>query len=187
MAVPAIQTAPTWGRTLRQPELEELESQSMLSVRSPPEQPSLRHLELYGPSDAASLPSRLQAGVLSHPAVATQLGQDLYPGVVEGIVQRITFRAADSGFAVLKVSAIMQQGLPAEQHLNGARRQESVTHTGRRRQQTQPGIVTVTGIFPNVSAGQLLHFEGDWVDHTTHGRQLQSVRLFLCSTALMLS
>ena len=178
MAVPAIQTAPTWGRTQRHPAIEELESRSTLPARSPLEQPSMRQLDLYGAPDAISVPTRVVNGGLPHFAVAAQHEQAPLPGSVEGTVLRITFRAADSGFAVLKVSVSKQQGLPAEQNLNGARRHTTAHNDGRRRQQQQPqpGIVTVTGIFPDISAGQLVRFEGDWVDHTTHGRQLQSLR-----------
>ena len=184
MAVPAIQTAPTWARTLRHLEAEETDAQRIASAFPPQEEPAPPSYEQpIARGHDFSLAADAAPGVLSwdrngltHSAVTTQRGEGTCPGIVEGTVLRITFRAADSGFAVLKVRAIKQQGLPAEQHLNGAQRQHPASREGRRRQQTQAGIITVTGIFPDVSAGQVLRFEGDWVDHTTHGRQLQSMR-----------
>ena len=183
MAAPAIQTAPTWARSLRHTELHEVDDLPAKSAFSPhqqrvlesPEQPTARQRDLFLESDAPPGAQNWDRSSLAQPAASVQR-QDVYPGVVEGTVQRITFRAADSGFAVLKVSMTKQQGLSAEQHLNLSRRQTAAQRDGRRRQQAPPGIITVTGIFPDVSTGQVLRCEGHWVDHTTHGHQLQSMR-----------
>ena len=181
MAVPAIQTAPTWARSLRHAEVDEVDGLSIAPAFMPheqsalpsPEQPISWRQEPYSDADGAQTARGWEFDGLAQSA---QQSPSSYPGLVEGTVLRITFRAADTGFAVLKVRASKQQGLPAEQQLNGTQRQGSAARGGRRRQQTQPDIITVTGTFPDVSAGQLLRFEGDWVDHTTHGRQLQSMR-----------
>ena len=184
MAAPAIQTAPTWARSLRHTELEEIDDLPSRSAYSPHEQrvlssleqPTARQQDMSQESDAAQFVHNWDRSGLAQSAASAQQRQEPYPGVVEGTVVRVTFRAADSGFAVLKVSATKQQGLSAEQHLSLSRRQTPAQRDGRRRQQTAPGIVTVTGIFPDVSAGQRLRIEGHWVDHTTHGHQLQSMR-----------
>ncbi len=183
MAAPAIQTAPTWARSLRHAELADVDDLPAGSAFSPHEQrivtsleqPTARQQNLFLEDTAPNVQSWDRSG-LRQSAAAAQQRQETYPGVVEGTVARITFRAADSGFAVLKVSATQQEGLSAEQHLSLSQRQKPAHRDGRRRQQTAPGIVTVTGIFPDVSAGQRLRIEGHWVEHTTHGHQLQSMR-----------
>ncbi len=191
MAAPAIQTAPTWARSLRHAELADIDDLPAGSAYSPREQrvvtsfeqPTARQRYLFLEADAApTVPSWDRSG-LRQSAASAQQRQESYPGVVEGTVARITFRAVDSGFAVLKVSATQQEGLSAEQHLNLSQRQKPAQRDGRRRQQTAPGIVTVTGIFPDVSAGQRLRIEGHWVEHTTHGHQLQSMRCSVSKAA----
>ena len=182
MAVPAIQTAPTWGRTLRHIEVEEVDAQRIAPAFPTHEQPTALQHNLTLAADAAPDALRWDRNGLTQSAVSTQRPQGSYPGIVEGTVLRITFRATDSGFAVLKVRTNKQQGLPAEQHPSSAQRLGLASRDGRRRQQNEPGIITVTGIFPDISAGQLLRFEGEWVDHTTHGRQLQSMRYISHST-----
>jgi exodeoxyribonuclease V alpha subunit len=70
------------------------------------------------------------------------------PESLSGIIERVTFHNADTGFAVLRVQA-----------------------HGRREE------VTVVGQIPSVVAGEYLEATGEWVDDRDHGRQFKAESL----------
>ena len=61
-----------------------------------------------------------------------------------GTLDRITYRADDSGYTVARLKAPGQKAL-----------------------------VTVVGRLPDIQPGELLELEGDWVEHRSHGRQFE--------------
>ncbi len=65
---------------------------------------------------------------------------------VQGIVERVTYHAEDSGYTVARLKA------------PGAR-----------------DLVTIVGRFPDIHAGQSLRLTGYWRDHATYGQQFQVV------------
>ncbi len=65
-----------------------------------------------------------------------------------GIIERVTFHNADTGFAVLRVQA-----------------------RGRR------GLVTVVGQMPTAVAGEYIHANGEWVQDRVHGEQFKAAEL----------
>lgn len=65
--------------------------------------------------------------------------------LVSGLVERVTFHDADSGFCVLRVDV-----------------------RGRR------GLVTIVGHAPQVAAGEHVHATGAWVHDRTHGPQFKA-------------
>lgn len=66
---------------------------------------------------------------------------------VQGIVERVTFHAEDSGYTVARLKAAGMRDL-----------------------------VTIVGSFPDIHAGQTLRLQGYWRDHPKYGQQLQVVR-----------
>ena len=74
---------------------------------------------------------------------------------LNGDIERIQYRNADSGFTVMKL------------RLDGER----------------TGNVTVTGIFPTVEEGHYLRLIGRWTEHKIYGRQFQSMRALAPNTA----
>ena len=67
---------------------------------------------------------------------------------LSGTVERVTFHSEDTGFSVLKVKV-----------------------------KGEADLVTVIGRIPNVSVGEFLTAEGDWVMDPTHGNQLKATIL----------
>ncbi len=65
---------------------------------------------------------------------------------VQGIVERVTFHAEDSGYTVARLKA------PGERDL-----------------------ITIIGRFPEIHAGQTLRLTGYWREHPKYGRQFQVV------------
>jgi len=65
---------------------------------------------------------------------------------LQGIVERVTYHAEDSGYTVARLKA-----------------------SGER------DLVTILGRFPDIHAGQTLHLTGFWRDHPKYGRQFQVV------------
>ncbi len=65
---------------------------------------------------------------------------------VQGIVERVTYHAEDSGYTVARLKA------PGERDL-----------------------LTIVGRFPDIHAGQTLRLTGFWREHLTYGRQFQVV------------
>ena len=63
---------------------------------------------------------------------------------VQGIVERVTFHAEDSGYTVARFKA------PGERDL-----------------------ITIIGRFPDIHAGQTLRLTGYWREHPKYGRQFQ--------------
>ncbi len=63
---------------------------------------------------------------------------------VQGIVERVTFHAEDSGYTVARLKAAGMRDL-----------------------------VTIVGNFPDIHAGQTLRLQGYWRDHPKYGQQLQ--------------
>lgn len=93
---------------------------------------------------------------------------------VAGVVQRVTYRAQETGFCVLKLQ--LEAGYSAPP---AARSGQGSGGRGRGRGRTDESLVTVTGIFPRetVNKGQRLRFTGRWVHHNTYGQQLHADRL----------
>ncbi len=67
---------------------------------------------------------------------------------LSGIIERVTFHNADTGFAVLRVQA-----------------------SGRR------GVVTVVGHLPSATAGEYVEAAGEWVQDRDHGLQFKADQL----------
>src|SRR5260370_40587226 len=65
---------------------------------------------------------------------------------VQGIVERVTYHAEDSGYTVARLKA------PGERDL-----------------------LTIVGRFPDIHAGQTLRLTGFWREHLSYGRQFQVV------------
>src|SRR5258708_11586509 len=65
---------------------------------------------------------------------------------LQGIVERVTYHAEDSGYTVARLKA------PGERDL-----------------------ITILGRFPDIHAGQTLRLIGNWRDHPQYGRQFQVV------------
>ena len=70
--------------------------------------------------------------------------------MITGSVERVTFYNPENGYTVLRL-------LPASRVPGGDR----------------DGFITVTGNLPEVSAGEHLRIQGQWVNHPKHGRQFQ--------------
>jgi exodeoxyribonuclease V alpha subunit len=70
---------------------------------------------------------------------------------LSGVVERVTFHNADSGFAVLRVQVV-----------------------GRR------AIVTVVGTVPSVNAGERVEATGQWIMDRQHGEQFKASTLRCC-------
>ena len=123
--------------------------------------------------------SRFGAGAAQAATAPESTGND-YSGMVEGTVRHVTFRATDTGFTVLKVEVNRQHGAPANDSSvqPPARSRAWQTANGKRQRQRKPdeGVTTVIGQFQQLSKGQLLRFEGHWVEHSTFGSQLQALR-----------
>ncbi len=66
---------------------------------------------------------------------------------ITGILERITYRADDTGYTVARLK------LPG-----------------------QKTVITVVGRLPEVQPGESLELEGDWIDHRSHGRQFEVIR-----------
>lgn len=73
---------------------------------------------------------------------------------VSGTIQRITYTSEDTGYTVAKMKVTDSKGfsIPASK--------------GR------PGLVTVTGKFPEMAAGQQWTCHGTWTKHRSYGPQL---------------
>lgn len=126
--------------------------------------------------DAPALGRPMLAGV-DAAAGAAAPGAVVYSGVVEGSVRHVTFRAADTGYTVLRVEATMQEGLPAGPTAQQARPQrQAAGGRGRKQSAAQAGLITVTGTFETLNKGQRLRFEGRWVEHPSFGNQLHASR-----------
>ena len=65
-------------------------------------------------------------------------------GIVEGVVERLTYHSAESGYTVARFKA------PRSSEL-----------------------ITIVGTFPNIQPGQTLQLEGAWRDHPKYGSQFQ--------------
>src|SRR5437660_10631158 len=65
---------------------------------------------------------------------------------LQGIVERVTYHAEDSGYTVARLKA------PGERDL-----------------------ITIRGRFPDIHAGQTLRLVGNWREHPKYGRQFQVV------------
>ncbi|MBW4516794.1 MAG: ATP-dependent RecD-like DNA helicase [Timaviella obliquedivisa GSE-PSE-MK23-08B] len=65
-------------------------------------------------------------------------------GIVEGVVERLTYHSAESGYTVARFKA------PRASEL-----------------------ITIVGTFPNIQPGQTLQLEGAWRDHPKYGSQFQ--------------
>src|SRR5258708_14330774 len=65
---------------------------------------------------------------------------------LQGIVERVTYHAEDSGYTVARLKA------PGERDL-----------------------ITILGRFPDIHAGQTLRLVGSWREHPKYGRQFQVV------------
>ncbi len=63
-----------------------------------------------------------------------------------GSLERITYRAEDTGYTVAQI-----------------------------RPHARRGLITAVGRMPGVQPGELLHLEGAWVEHRAHGRQFEVV------------
>jgi exodeoxyribonuclease V alpha subunit len=79
------------------------------------------------------------------PAPKTAKNEAAPRETLAGSVERVTFHNADSGFAVLKVTARGQRDL-----------------------------VTVVGHAPTISAGEFIHATGLWITDRTHGLQFKA-------------
>ena len=77
--------------------------------------------------------------------------------VLEGTVERITFRNDDNGYTVLRL-------LPETD--------DDTSHQGRFTSAPMTAPVTVVGRFPAVAVGERLRLWGRWVHHPQYGRQL---------------
>jgi exodeoxyribonuclease V alpha subunit len=66
------------------------------------------------------------------------------PGIVEGVVERLTYHSAESGYTVARFKA------PRASEL-----------------------MTIVGTFPNIQPGQTLQLEGFWREHPKYGSQFQ--------------
>src|SRR5205809_4134615 len=84
------------------------------------------------PSDPSMLPGRMKA----------------MAETLSGIIERVTFHNADTGFVVLRVQA-----------------------KGRR------GVITVVGHLPSAAAGEYLEASGAWVQDRDHGPQFKAEQL----------
>jgi exodeoxyribonuclease V alpha subunit len=66
------------------------------------------------------------------------------PGIVEGVVERLTYHSAESGYTVARFKP------PRASEL-----------------------ITIVGTFPNIQPGQTLQLEGFWREHPKYGSQFQ--------------
>ena len=71
---------------------------------------------------------------------------------LSGSIERISYYNAENGYSVLRLRAD-QRNLPGVSY---------------------DGLVTVTGNFPEISAGEYLRLSGRWVNHPKHGPQFQA-------------
>ena len=78
---------------------------------------------------------------MAMPSPATQTDRE----VLAGIVERVTFHSADTGFCVLRVKA-----------------------RGHR------DLATIVGHAATISAGEWITASGDWVNDRTHGQQFKA-------------
>ena len=79
-------------------------------------------------------------------------------GTVSGTVSRVTYRAPDSDYVVLRVRADAVSGAPASAGLAAS--------------PARPATVTVVGSLPGVREGAVVTFGGAWGDHPRFGCQL---------------
>ena len=79
------------------------------------------------------------------PATSTRVSQGQLSEALAGLVERVTFHSADSGFCVLRVKARGQRDL-----------------------------VTVTGHAAAIAAGEWVQMSGTWVNDRTHGLQFKA-------------
>ncbi|KAK9822626.1 hypothetical protein WJX81_000268 [Elliptochloris bilobata] len=94
-------------------------------------------------------------------------------GLVEGSVQRVTFRSDDTGYSVLQVKVAHATGMPPT-----AAAAQPAKLSGRPRRSSAPkhGMVTVVGALPHAAVGQMLRFAGAWHSHDKFGVQLVAAR-----------
>ncbi|WP_206818371.1 helix-hairpin-helix domain-containing protein [Chroococcus sp. FPU101] len=78
---------------------------------------------------------------------SASLGQSKASESLTGVIERITFHAEDSGYTVARLKVSGFQDL-----------------------------VTITGNFSNIQAGQTLQLRGHWQNHPKHGQQFQVVQ-----------
>jgi exodeoxyribonuclease V alpha subunit len=70
---------------------------------------------------------------------------------ISGSVERITYYNEENGYSVLRISPDEAQGAAEDRY----------------------GLVTVIGNLPELSPGEYLRLNGEWVDHPRHGRQFK--------------
>ena len=70
---------------------------------------------------------------------------------ISGSVERITYYNEENGYSVLRIAPDEGQGAAEERY----------------------GLVTVIGNLPELSPGEYLRLNGEWVDHPRHGRQFK--------------
>lgn len=176
MAATAIRAPPKWGDPVSPPRAPPYDQQPANLPRFP---------DHTSPLNGAPLAAAANPGTAVRPSSAagfTRLpppnhSDDPHSVVVEGIVRHVTFRAGDSGFTVLKVEVTNQEGPPAPAASTRAKPLRDSADPRRRRQSApQTGLVTVTGTFQPLNKGQLMRFEGRWMEHSTFGNQLQASR-----------
>ena len=88
---------------------------------------------------------------------------------VEGTVQRITFRAEDTGYTVLRLT------LAADEASSSSSSSSSGGGSSSKRRRKE--VVTVVGTLPRVAVGQTLLLRGTWVQHPQYGQQLRATDL----------
>ena len=76
--------------------------------------------------------------------------------IIEGIVERVTFYSAETGYSVLRL-----RPTPARTGMGVSR----------------DGLITVVGNLPEANAGESLRVSGLWQMHPQHGHQLQAQRV----------
>jgi len=70
---------------------------------------------------------------------------------ISGSVERITYYNEENGYSVLRIAPDEAQGAAEDRQ----------------------GLVTVIGNLPELSPGEYLRLNGEWVDHPRHGRQFK--------------
>jgi exodeoxyribonuclease V alpha subunit len=70
---------------------------------------------------------------------------------ISGSVERITYYNEENGYSVLRIAPDEAQGAAEDRY----------------------GLVTVIGNLPELSPGEYLRLNGEWVDHPRHGRQFK--------------
>lgn len=71
---------------------------------------------------------------------------------LKGAVERITFHNEENGYSVVKIKA--DKRYPTAE--------------------ARDGMITVVGVMPDVSVGESIQFEGDWVDDSRYGKQFRA-------------